>query len=209
MMDWFVYQRDLYPNDLDPDSLGVALLPMYDACKNVLYRDGTDACNNGLRRVQSYWGIDPNIIQFDIFVQVQISPKTVIQSSRSELPPLHTSTSSLQPSYTAQALHWFPSQHQFKFVNIANGFHFENITTQQCLVITRGQQNQLCAFLMQKDTHGNYTVTIGNVMFIRMHKLTLLTPESLETSTFSRYITSHVNHTHLYHTLTTTSTSTK
>lgn len=201
MADWFVYQRDLYPNDLDPDSLGIALLPVYDACKNVLYRDGTDVCNNGLRRVQSYWGVDPNIVQFDIFAQVQTSADTVMQSSRTGLPPLHTSTSSLQPSHTVHALHWFPAQHQFQFANTANGFRFENITVQQCLVITRDQQSQSRVTLMQKDTHGNYTVVIGNVMFIRMHKLTLLAPESLDTSTFSRYITAHINHTtHTKHT---------
>lgn len=195
MTDWFVYQQDLYPNDLDPDSLGIALLPMYDASKNVLYRDGTDTCNNGLRRVQSYWGIDPNIVQYEIFfTQVQITTDGSMQSSRMGLPPLHTSTSSTPPSHTVHALHWFPSQHQFQFVNMANGFRFENITTQQCLVITRDHRCQSRVSLNQKDTHGNYTVVIGEAMIIRMHTLTLLAPELLNTSTFSRYITSHMNY---------------
>jgi len=179
MSDWFVYQQDLYPNDLDPDSLGIALLPVHDACKNVLYRDGTDVRNNGLRRVQSYWGVDPNIVQFDIFAQA-------MQSSRIGLPPLHPTSSS-----TSSQLHWFPAQHQFQFVNTANGFHFENITTQQCLMITRDQQCLSRTTLMQKDTQGNYTITMGSVMIIRVHKLTLLAPESLDTTTFSRYITAH------------------
>jgi hypothetical protein len=48
--------------------------------------------------------------------------------------------------------------------------------------------------LNQKDTHGNYTVVIGEAMIIRMHTLTLLAPELLNTSTFSRYITSHMNY---------------
>jgi hypothetical protein len=50
--------------------------------------------------------------------------------------------------------------------------------------------------LNQKDTLGNYTVVIGCVMSIRMHMLTLLAPEMLNTSIFSRYITSHINYNH-------------
>ena len=177
MADWFVYQQDLYPNDLDPDSLGVSLLPVFDSSKHVVYRDGSSY--NGLRRVKSYWGVDRDVVQFDMFVHSTHIP-------RAGLPPLHSS-----PSMVTHIVHWLPQQHQFQFANSTNGFHFENVTQQQCLVLTRDANNQSHAKLCQKDALGHYTVQTGSVMIVRVHKLTMLAPLSLDTTMFSKFVTAH------------------
>lgn len=179
MTDWFVYQHDLYVNDFDPNSLGLSLQPQYDACKNVIYRDDRTN-NNGLRRVQSYWGVDPLIVQLDIVLQIQARP-------RNGLPPLHSR------SQIAQTTHWTPAHQQFHFTNTGSGFHFENINMQQCVVVTRDSDNRTSAKLMQKDNQQQYTITIGEVLLIRRHKLTQLTPPALNTSTFSKFVTAHLN----------------
>lgn len=181
MTDWFVYQRDLYVNDLDPNSLGLSLQPLYDVNQNIIYRDSGNN-TNGLRRVKSYWGIDPLIVQFDAVIQTQLT------QSRVGLPPLHTH------SQMTQTIQWLPSQHQFQFRNTTHGFHFENVNTQQCVEVSRSvQDQQTTAKLMQKDVSNQYTVFVGDILFIRVHRLAQLTPTDLDTTIFSKYVSAHLN----------------
>ena len=180
MTDWFVYQRDLYVNELDPNSLGLSLQPLYDTNHNIIYRDGSNN-TNGLRRVKSYWGIHPLIVHFDIVIQ---TPLTHSQG----LPPRHT------PSQTTQIIQWLPSQHHFQFRNTPHGFHFENVKTQQCVEVSRtAQDQQTTAKLMQKDVLNQYTVFKGDILFIRVHRLAQLTPTELDTTLFSKYVSAHLN----------------
>lgn len=177
MTDWFVYQHDLYVNDLDPNSLGLSLQPKYDACKNIMYRDSSNT--NGLRRVQSYWGIDPLITQFDIVIQLQLHPSNGI--------PLQNS------SHATQCISWIPAHQELNFVNTVLGFNFENKTTHQCVVVTRDPKNLTSATILQKERHRHHTNNVGEVIMIRMHRLAQLTPSSLNTTTFSKYVTAHLN----------------
>lgn len=181
MTDWFVYQQDVYPNDLDPDILGVSLLPQFDDALQVMYRDDNRVSNNGLRRVKSVWGVDRDVIQFDFFIQTAVPP-------RAGLPPLHSS-SPLQSQ--PQTIQWLPKRQRFRFANAVGGFHFENSTLQQCLVVTRDANNQSHAKLYQKDTAGNYALPLGSVMIVRIHKLTMLMPNTLDTTMFSKFMTAH------------------
>ena len=80
MADWFVYQRDIYPNDMDPDTLGMMIVPDYDTQGQVVYRDPEGTNMNGLRRVCTKWGIDPHFIQYDLVVH------SVINNSPIDLP---------------------------------------------------------------------------------------------------------------------------
>ena len=171
MADWFVYQQDLYVNDLDADSLGVTLLPYYDCANKVEYIDEASVSNNGLRRVRSYWGVDRDTVQLDIHLQ---SPPT--QHSHAHL---------------TQTIHWYPRKHHFQFTNGVNGFRFENVTQQQCLVVTREPNNVSHAELLQKDVHGQYTTVFGTVTIVRLHKLTLLSPPELDTTMFAKFVTAH------------------
>lgn len=168
MTDWFVYQRDLYVNELDPNSLGLSLQPLYDTNHNIIYRDGCKN-TNGLRRVKSYWGVDPLIVQFDIVIQNHMTQMT-------------------------KTIQWRLSEHQFQFGNTTHGFHFENLNTQQCVMVSRSiQDQQTVAKLMQKDGSNQYTVYLGDILFIRVHRLTQLTPSDLDTTLFSKYVSSHIN----------------
>ena len=171
MADWFVYQQDLYVDDLDADSLGVTLLPFYDGANKVQYTDDASVSNNGLRRVRSYWGVDRDTVQLDIHLQ--------------SIPTQHAH------SHLTQTLHWYPRKHHFQFTNGVNGFRFENVTQQQCLVVTREPNNVSYAELLQKDVHGQYTSLFGTVMFVRLHKLTLLSPPALDTTMFAKFVTAH------------------
>ena len=103
MADWFVFQYDLYPNDFDPDAFGIMLVPVYDASKCIIYRDALSSTNNGLRRVESKWGVDPDIVQYDMLLHIH-------QPSRDGRPPLHSPA-------TVQTIHWIPSHHSLIFYN--------------------------------------------------------------------------------------------
>ena len=179
MADWFVYQRDLYPHEFDPDAFGITLVPVYDNNHSVIYRDAQAPINNGLRRVESKWGVDPNIVHYDMLMHMHA------QVSCDGRPPLHS------PSTLIQTTQWIPSQHSFMFYNTTHGFNFENVTLNQCLFVERDDNQHTCAKLMQKDTLGKYTVHLGYVVIMRIHALTLLTPEPLHTTWFSKYVTAH------------------
>lgn len=179
MADWFVYQRDLYPNELDPDNLGISLLPLYDSANRVRYRDDGQASYNGLRRVHSYWGVDREIVQFDLYIE-----RPAVAPTRHGVPPLSS------PSLTAQTVQWFPQEHQFQFTNLVDGFQMENLTLQQCMVVTRHTNLGSCAKLVERDAHGRYTAEVGRITIVRVHRLTLLSPHTLDTSMFSKYVTS-------------------
>lgn len=158
MPDWFVYQRDVFPRAMDPDALGTMLVPEYDTHNNVVYRDKDTPEMNGLRRVKTYWGVDPHIVQYDIVV--------------------HASTAHSQGEVLT--VHWFPRTERFAFKNLNNGFSFENPTQRLCLYVARDAHDDTNhATLMRYDpaTH-TYTTMVGVVVGIRVHTLTLFAPGS-------------------------------
>ena len=154
MPDWFVYQRDVFPSTMDPDALGTMLVPEYDTHNNnVVYRDPDTPAMNGLRRVKSYWGVDPNIVQYDIVVHGGATGEVL-------------------------TVHWFPRTERFAFKNLNNGFSFENPTQQLCLYVARDAHDDTNhATLMRYDpvTH-TYTTMVGVVVGIRVHTLALFAP---------------------------------
>lgn len=189
MADWFVYQKDLYPHEFDPDAFGVMLVPVYDSAHSIIYRDAPTSNNNGLRRVESKWGVDTDIVQYDVLLHGQ-------QPLRDGLPPLHS------PSTIMQTIQWTPSQHSFAFYNTTNGFNFENTSLNQCMFVERDSNQNTRGKIMQKDTNGQYTIYLGHITAIRIHKLTLLTPPSLKTTWFSKYVTTHTTpHTNRFQTM--------
>lgn len=182
MADWFVSQCDIFANELDPDALGVMLIPVYDVNRNIVYRETENFTHNGIRRVQSKWGVDPDIKQYDFVIQ------TPVHSSRKGLPPLHTST-----SMTTQTYKWFPTHHQLNFTNNVDGFSVENSNTKQCLDVIRDAsslKNQVK--FMHQDIYGKYTICVGQVVGVRIHKLVLFNPMTLK-SWFSKFVTAHTS----------------
>ena len=178
MAEWFIYQYDIYPNDMDPDSLGIMLVPVYDNSRNLIYSDSGSVMHNNIRRVQSTWGVNPDIKQMDFVIHRL--PRTIHMGT----PPLYSSSTVLTPQ-------WFPTHEQYQYRNEAGGFQFENITAKQCLIISRDlTTHQNIAKLMQLNTTTNkYSILIGQVIGIRIHKLTLFNPG--ESSWFSKYVTAH------------------
>ena len=144
---------------MDPDALGTMLVPEYDTRNNnVVYRDPDTPEMNGLRRVKSYWGVDPNIVQYDIVVHTSI-PDSVGD---------------------VLTVHWFPRTERFAFKNLNNGFSFENPAQQLCLYVARDAHDDTNhATLMRYDpaTH-TYTTMVGVVVGIRVHTLALFAPGS-------------------------------
>lgn len=189
MADWFVCQYDVFSNELDPDALGVMLTPMYDANHNIMYcehehqnHQNQNYRHNGIRRVKSRWGVDPDIKQYDIIVETLVQHK-----SQHGLPPLHSSTTSL----ATQTYEWIPTHQQLHFMNSANGFRVENSCTKQQLVVERDINTRLNHVkFMHMDMYNEYTHFVGKVIGIRIHKLVLFNPFPSK-SWFSKYVTAH------------------
>lgn len=161
MADWFVYQRDVYPNDMDPDTLGMMIVPDYDAQGQVVYRDPEGTNMNGLRRVCTKWGIDPHFIQYDLVVHSVMNNGQVLSTSN---PP------------NVQTMKWCPKKEQFRFLNLSNGFRFENHSQRMCMNVTRDAHGQHHATVHPMANNGNCLDLLGTVVGIRIHELVLFTP---------------------------------
>lgn len=192
MADWFVYQRDVFPNGMDPDTLGAMLVPDYDTQGNVVYRDlgGGDA--HGVRRVRTKWGICPRLVQYDLVVHA-CDPST--QALR-----VHT-------------VQWWPRNEAFHFVDQSTGFRFENRTQGLCLCVSRDAQHRNHATLHRltssletgplgpvgplgpppsltastADPTYECGEAVGLVVGLRVHELVLFAPGS--EGWFARYAT--------------------
>jgi hypothetical protein len=222
MVEWFVYQYDVFPDEMDPDAMGIMLVPMYDAIGDIIYRDAADVANNCVRRIQSKWGIDPDIKQYDIVVRAKPQPQQQQQQQHvpragAGLPPLHSSASSQAglssgivhpnpnpnpianptPNYSVR---WFPTNQEFKCTNEVGGFQFENTTTKQCLAVSTNPHTlKKEVTLMGQDVYGKYSVCAANVNVIgvRIHKLALFSPgkkdKDASSTWFSKYVTAHTS----------------
>lgn len=196
MSGWFVYQRDVFPPAMDPDTLGAKLVPEYDHKQNLIYLDSDGPEHNGLRRVQSRWGVDPDIVQMDIVMHREWSDThqhtphgpTLRSSrlSRSVRPSMHTSMRS-----SMETLVWAPSKEYICFTNHRNGFQLENRTSGWCVDVAQDPttHTQHATLLAQSDTCTDpvYTQMVGVVVGIRLHTLTLVAPGP--SSWFARQVT--------------------
>ena len=196
MSGWFVYQRDVFPSAMDPDTLGAKLVPEYDPEHNLIYLDSDGPEHNGLRRIQSRWGVDPDIVQMDIVMHREWSDTpqhtphgTALRSSRlsrSVRPSMHTSTRS-----SMETLVWTPSKEYICFTNHRNGFQLENRTSGSCVDVAQDPttHTQYATLLVQSDTCTDpvYTQMVGVVVGIRLHTLTLVAPGP--SSWFARQVT--------------------
>ena len=199
MSGWFVYQRDVFPPAMDPDTLGAKLVPEYDHQRNLIYIDSDGPEHSGLRRIQSRWGVDPDIVQMDIVLyrewpdtHHQHSP---LHTSGNVRPPMHTSTRAPSMSSSLETLVWTPSKEYMCFTNHHNGFQLENRTSGWCVNVARDPHTQtqhatlLAAAPTTDNTHPDpaYTRMVGVVVGIRVHTLTLVAPGS--SSWFARQVT--------------------
>lgn len=196
MSGWFVYQRDVFPPAMDPDTLGAKLVPEYDHKQNLIYLDSDGPEHNGLRRVQSRWGVDPDIVQMDIVMHREWSDTPqhtphgpALRSSRlsrSVRPSMHTSMRS-----SMETLVWTPSKEYICFTNHRNGFQLENRTSGWCVDVAQDPttHTQYATLLVQSDTCTDpvYTQMVGVVVGIRLHTLTLVAPGP--SSWFARQVT--------------------
>ncbi len=185
MSGWFVYQRDVFPSAMDPDTLGAKLVPEYDPEHNLIYLDSDGPEHNGLRRIQSRWGVDPDIVQMDIVMHREWSDTRQTQSLRSSGSVCLSNRSSLE------TLVWRPSKEYMCFTNHHNGFQLENRTSGWCVDVAREPttQTQHATLLAQSDsqTGSDYTQRVGVVVGIRLHTLTLVAPGP--SSWFARQVT--------------------
>ena len=172
MADWFVYQRDVYPNDIDPDTLGTMLVPEYDVHGQVVYCDAAAPTMHGVRRVRTRWGINPHLVQYDLVVHAIQGP-TVNNGSAST-----AVSSSSPPQPIVQTVHWWPKKEAFRFFDLSSGFRFENHTQRLCLCVTRDTHGQHHATLHQLGTNGECLAAVGHVVGIRVHELALFAPGS-------------------------------
>jgi len=185
MAGWFVFQRDLYPQELSPDTLGVSLVPVYDSTNRLKYRDppANDLC--GLRRVCAQWGVERDVVHYDIVVR----------------PPANGSMSHVDPP-TKGMLTWYPREEAIRFVPVSGGFLFENLTKGlQIRVVREDRSRRIHATLrrlLRAETDCNMPHTQGTttpppvsgsihdldsgcplvsvIAGVRVHKLTLVAP---------------------------------
>lgn len=183
MADWFVYQRDVYPNSMDPDILGTMLVPDYDAHGNVVYCDPNTPTMNGVRRIRTRWALNPHIVQYDLVVHMSQPTNNVTTHSNNiyVTPPRH-SISSQSNIHTVQ---WWPKKEAFRFINLSNGFRFENLTQSLCIYVTRDNQGQHHVQLFRLGSNGECQAVVGIVIGIRIYELALFVPGS--EGWFSRY----------------------
>ena len=174
MADWFVYQRDVYPNDMDPDALGTMLVPDYDAQGQIVYCDAATSAMNGVRRVRTRWGLNPHMVQYDLVVHA-----TTPQNTPAGTPVVHghaaTPHSNTQPP-TVQTVQWWPKKEVFRFVDMSSGFRFENHTQRLCLCVTRDAHGQHHATLHRLGVNHECLEAVGLVVGIRVHELALFSP---------------------------------
>ena len=176
MADWFVYQYDIFPNDFDPDTLGIMLIPQFDLHHRILYKDAPDICNHGLRRVQTIWGFDKNIQHMDFVLQ---------KTSNT-----HHNEMDHSGAMLTHYVQWTPGIETFSFKNEWNGFKIENISTGHQLVVKRtttGSHLTSTISMMQKNEYGHY-VHLGQVSGVRIHKLVLINPDE-SVSWFAKFVT--------------------
>ena len=172
MADWFVYQRDVYPNEMDPDALGTMLVPDYDAQGQVVYSDAATPGTNGVRRVRTHWGLNPHLVQYDLVVHTTTGgagATNAVATSATTPPPA-------QP--TVQTVQWWPKKEAFRFVDLSSGFRFENHTQRLCLCVTRDPHGQHHATLHRMGVNSECLAAVGLVVGIRVHELALFAPGS-------------------------------
>jgi hypothetical protein len=220
MAEWFVYQYDVFPTEMDPDVMGIMLVPVYDASGDIIYRD-CDVANNCVRRIQSKWGIDPDIKQYDIVVRAKPQQQQHVPraAAGAGLPPLHSSApqssaSASQAGLSSGIVHpnpnpsanpsanysvrWFPTNQEFKCTNEVGGFQFENTTTKQCLAVSTNPHTlKKEVTLMGQDVYGKYSACVADVIGVRIHKLALFSPgnkdKDASSTWFSKYVTAHTS----------------
>lgn len=172
MADWFVYQRDVYPNEMDPDTLGMMLVPDYDAHGQVVYCDAATPSMRGVRRVRTRWGLNPHLVQYDLVIHTTQMGAAVNTGT--------TSTTASPPSShpTVQTVSWWPKKEAFRFVDLSNGFRFENHTQRLCLCVTRDPHGQHHATFHRLSINGDCLAAVGVVVGVRVHELALFAPGS-------------------------------
>lgn len=196
MSGWFVYQRDVFPPAMDPDTLGAKLVPEYDHKQNLIYLDNDGPEHNGLRRIRSRWGVDPDIVQMDIVMHREWSDTPLhtphgpaLRSSRLSRSVRSSTHQSMRSSM--ETLVWTPSKEYICFTNHRNGFQLENRTSGWCVDVAQDPttHTQYATLLAQSDTCTDpvYTQMVGVVVGIRLHTLTLVAPGS--SSWFARQVT--------------------
>lgn len=162
---------------MDPDVLGITLVPDYDTSGQVIYRDADQPDMHAIRRVRTHWGVDPRVTKYDLVVQIptMVSPMPGIAPPPPKPP-------------TVQTIQWLPKREQYNFVDLSTGFRFENYTQSMCLIVTRDNEQRSQATLYRLGANKECREAIGNVVGMRIHELVLFAPGS--EGWFARYGTS-------------------